>query len=197
MKYDIVIAGVGGQGVLSLSAIIALSALEHGFYAKQSEIHGMAQRGGAVHAHLRMSDERIPSALVPRAAASMILSMEPLESLRYLEYLSTDGILVTSTDPVVNIPDYPEMDNLLDAVLSLPRSVVVDGAKLAKKAGAPRASNMVMAGAASHALPFEPSIMENNIRKMFKRKGDRIIDVNLKAFRSGREAFTEKAARPK
>jgi indolepyruvate ferredoxin oxidoreductase beta subunit len=197
MKYDIVIAGVGGQGVLSLSAIIALSALEQGFYAKQSEVHGMAQRGGAVHAHLRISDERIPSALVPRAAASMILGMEPLESLRYLEYLSRDGILITSTDPVVNIPDYPEMDSLLEAVRSLPKSVVVDGAKLAKKAGAPRASNMVMAGAASHVLPFEPSIMENNIRKMFKRKGDRIIDVNLEAFRSGREAFTEHAAPPK
>ena len=197
MKYDIVISGVGGQGVLSLSAIIALSALEQGFYAKQSEIHGMAQRGGAVHANLRISDERIPSALVPRAAASLILSMEPVESLRYLEFLSRDGILITSIDPVVNIPDYPPMDDLLKTIGSLPKAVLVDGSRLAKKAGAPRASNMVMAGAASHVLPFDASIIENSIRKMFKRKGDRVIEVNLKAFRSGQQAFTDQVAPPR
>jgi indolepyruvate ferredoxin oxidoreductase beta subunit len=179
---------------LSLSAIIALSALEHGFYAKQSEIHGMAQRGGAVHANLRISDERIPSALIPRAAASMILSLEPVESLRYLEYLSRDGILITSTDPVANIPDYPPMDDLLKKIASLPNAVLVDGARLAKKAGAPRSSNMVIAGAASHVLPFNAAIIENSIRNMFKRKGDRMVEVNLKAFRSGQQAFTDRAA---
>lgn len=197
MKYDIVISGVGGQGVLSLSAIIALSALEHGFYAKQSEIHGMAQRGGAVHANLRISDERIPSALVPRAAAAMILSLEPMESLRYLEYLSRDGILICSTDPVANIPDYPPMDDLLKKIASLPNAVMVEGARLAKKAGAPRSSNMVLAGAASHVLPFEASLMENSIRNMFKRKGERMVEVNLKAFKAGQQAYNDQAASTK
>jgi indolepyruvate ferredoxin oxidoreductase, beta subunit len=194
MKYDIVISGVGGQGVLSLSAIIALSALENGYYAKQSEIHGMAQRGGAVHANLRISDKRIPSPLVPRAAASMILSLEPLESLRYLEYLSRDGILITSTDPVANIPDYPPLDDLLKKIATLPNTLLIDGARLAKKAGAPRSSNMVLAGAAAHVLPFDPSIMENSIRNMFKRKGERMVEVNLKAFRSGQQAVVDQAA---
>jgi indolepyruvate ferredoxin oxidoreductase beta subunit len=117
-----------------------------------------------------------------------------VESLRYLEYLARDGVLISSTDPVVNIPDYPPIDDLLKKIRTLPNAVLVDGARLAKKAGAPRASNMVMAGAASHVLPFDAAIMENNIRKMFKRKGDRIIDVNLKAFRSGQEAFSGQTA---
>lgn len=193
MKFDIVIAGVGGQGVLSLSAIISLSALEKGFYAKQSEVHGMAQRGGAVSANLRISDKRIASGLVPRGSASAILSMEPLESLRYLEYLSTEGTLITSTDPVINIPNYPPLSGLFEKVATMPNAVLVDGARLAKKAGAPRGSNMVVAGAASQVLPFESSIMEKFIAQMFKYKGEKVVEANVAAFRAGREAFAEQA----
>lgn len=189
MKYDIILAGVGGQGVLSLSAIIAFSAMKEGLHAKQSEVHGMAQRGGEVSANLRLSDKPIASDLIPRGTAAMILSMEPLESLRYLEYLSPDGTLITSTDPVVNIPDYPDIDGLLKNISSLPHSVLVESVRLAKRVGSARASNMVMVGAASHLLPIDLTTMEHFITDMFKRKGDKIVEANIAAFRAGREAF--------
>ncbi len=190
MKYDIILAGVGGQGVLSLSAIIAFSAMKEGLHAKQSEVHGMAQRGGAVSANLRLSDSPIASDLIPRGTAAMILSMEPLESLRYLEYLSPDGTLITSTDPVVNISDYPDVDGLFKNISSLPHAVLVDSVRLAKQAGSARASNMVMVGAASHLLPIEVATMEHFITNTFKRKGDNVVEANIAAFRAGREAFT-------
>lgn len=189
MKFDIVLAGVGGQGVLSLSAIIASGAMKQGLYVKQSEVHGMAQRGGAVLANLRLSDQPIASDLIPRGNAALILSMEPLESLRYLAYLRPDGALITSTTPVVNIPDYPDLEGLLGKIRAIPGAVLVDSDKLAKTAGSARASNMVIVGAASHLLPVKVETMEHYIENMFKRKGEQVVEVNLKAFRAGREAF--------
>jgi indolepyruvate ferredoxin oxidoreductase beta subunit len=196
MKYDIVLAGVGGQGVLSLSGIIALSALDEGYYAKQSEVHGMAQRGGAVSANLRLSDMRIASGLVPRGSASLILSMEPLESLRYLEYLAPGGSIIASSDPIINIPNYPPLSELFEKILSYPGAVLVDGARLAKKAGAPRASNMVMAGAASHVLPISVETMERFIGNVFRKKGDNVVETNIKAFRAGRRAYAAESGLP-
>lgn len=189
MKFDIVLAGVGGQGVLSLSAIIASGAMKEGLYVKQSEVHGMAQRGGAVLANLRLSDKPVASDLIPKGSAALILSMEPLESLRYLAYLRPDGALITSTTPVVNIPDYPDLDTLLGKIRTIPGAMLVDSDKLAKTAGSARASNMVIVGAASHLLPVKVETMEHYIEDMFKRKGDQVVEANLKAFRAGRDAF--------
>jgi len=188
MKYDIILAGVGGQGVLSVSAIIASSAMQEGLLVKQSEVHGMSQRGGAVLANLRLADAPIASDLIPLGSAALILSMEPLESLRYLRYLSPDGALVTSTNPVVNIRDYPDLDGLLATVRSLPCARLVDGEKLARAAGSARATNMVMVGAASHRLPVKVETLEQFIRTTFASKGEKIVETNLKAFRAGREA---------
>ncbi len=187
MKFDIVLSGVGGQGVLSLSTIIASGAMEQGLYVKQSEVHGMAQRGGAVLANLRLSDAPIASDLIPSGSAAMILSMEPLESLRYLGYLRPDGALITSTTPVVNIPDYPDLKELLDKIRSIPGAILVDSDHLAKAAGSARAANMVMVGAASHLLPVRTETMERYIESVFKKKGEAIVQANLKAFRAGRE----------
>jgi indolepyruvate ferredoxin oxidoreductase beta subunit len=187
MKFDIVLAGVGGQGVLSLSGIIAAGALEAGLFVKQSEVHGMAQRGGAVTAHLRLGDRPVESDLVPLGGASMILSLEPLESLRYLEFLSPSGTVVTAVQPVKNIPDYPAVEEVLDAVRSLPGAVLVDATAIAKRVGLAQATNMVMAGAASPMLPVPAEMIEGCIRKRFARKGSAVIDVNIAAFRAGRE----------
>ena len=187
MKFDIVLAGVGGQGVLSLSGIIAAGALEAGLFVKQSEVHGMAQRGGAVTAHLRLGDRPIESDLVPLGAASMIISLEPLESLRYLEYLAPEGTVVTSIQPVKNVSDYPAIEDVLQAVRGLPRAVLVDAAAIAKRAGLAQATNMVMAGAASPMLPVPAETIEACIRKRFARKGAAVIDVNIAAFRAGRD----------
>lgn len=188
MKYDVILAGVGGQGVLSVGTIIALSAMKSGFQVKQSEVHGMAQRGGAVLAHLRIADRKIASDLIARGTASMILSMEPLESLRYLEYLSEEGILIASKNPVQNIPDYPELETVLDKARSLPSHRLIDSLSIAREAGSIRATNMVMVGAASAALPIPDERIEEAIREVFARKGADMVDINLRAFHGGKEA---------
>jgi indolepyruvate ferredoxin oxidoreductase beta subunit len=188
MKYDIILAGVGGQGVLSVSAIIASSAMKEGLAVKQSEVHGMSQRGGAVLANLRLSDRPIASDLIPRGSAAMILSMEPLESLRYLEFLAEDGTVITATNPVANIPDYPPIDEVLGRVRSLPHTVTVDAESLARKAGSARATNMVMVGAASPLLPVAFETIEHFVQTIFANKGARVVETNLKALHAGRAA---------
>lgn len=188
MKFDIILAGVGGQGVLSVSAIIASSAMKEGLHVKQSEVHGMSQRGGAVLANLRLSDRPIASDLIPLGGASMILSMEPIESLRYLRYLDPAGAIVASSDPLVNIPDYPALDGVLATIRALPHAVLVEAERLAREAGSARATNMVMAGAASHWLPVQAATMQHFIESLFARKGDRVVATNVKAFQAGREA---------
>jgi indolepyruvate ferredoxin oxidoreductase beta subunit len=188
MKIDIVLAGVGGQGVLSIAAIIAAASRDDGLQVKQGEVHGMAQRGGAVQANLRIADHEIHSDLIAKGDADLVLSMEPLESLRYIDYLAPEGVLVTSTDPVKNIDNYPGIESVLDDVRKVPRAHLVATGTLAKKAGSPLASNVVLVGAVSHLLPVSPDTLRTNIQKMFQRKGERIIEANLKAFEAGRDA---------
>lgn len=188
MKFDIVLAGVGGQGVLSVSAVIASAALDEGLDVKQSEVHGMSQRGGAVQANLRLSDRPIASDLIPSGGAALVLSMEPLESLRYLDRLSPDGTVITSVNPVANIPDYPPLDEVLAALRRLPRAVLIDSDKLAREAGSVRATNMVIVGAASRVLPLDPASLERFIARRFASKGEKVVELNLRAFRAGREA---------
>jgi indolepyruvate ferredoxin oxidoreductase beta subunit len=188
MKKDIILAGVGGQGVLSIAAIIARAAVAEGFEVRQSEVHGMAQRGGAVLAHLRVSDGPIASDLVPRGGADIILSMEPLESLRYAAWLSPSGALVTAAEPFVNIPNYPDPGEIIRAVKGFPVSRIVEAAALAKEAGQARAVNMVMVGAASPFLPLKAETLEDTIGAAFAAKGAPVAETNIKAFRLGREA---------
>jgi indolepyruvate ferredoxin oxidoreductase beta subunit len=188
MTYDIVLSGVGGQGVLSLSAVIAAAAMDAGLHVKQSEVHGMAQRGGAVLANLRLSDGEIASDTIPRGRASLILSMEPLESLRYLEYLSPEGTLITAATPVLNIPDYPPVAEVLARVRRVRHAVLVESDALARRAGSARATNMVMIGAASRVLPLDAALLERYIATRFARKGPGVVETNLAAFRAGREA---------
>ena len=187
MKYDVILAGVGGQGVLSVSAIIASSAMEEGLFVKQSEVHGMSQRGGAVYTDLRLSDEQIHSDLIPVGGASLIVSMEPLECLRYLEYFHPDGHLITSADPEKNMENYPDLEVIFKQINFIKNSTIIDARKLAMQAGSGRATNMVLAGAASHHLPLKVETMENYIKKIFQRKGDKVVEINLKAFALGRE----------
>ena len=187
MKYDIILCGVGGQGVLSVAAAIAAAGASEGLHVRQSEVHGMAQRGGAVMSHLRLSDDMIPGDLVPRGGADMILSVEPLESLRYTGYLKPDGICVSAAAAFENIPNYPALETIISRVESLPNSRLVDAASLAKDAGNRRAVNMVMVGAASTFLPLSQKTLESAITSLFSRKGEKIVEMNIKAFRSGRD----------
>ena len=191
MKFDIILAGVGGQGVLSVSAIIASSAMKEGLAVKQSEVHGMSQRGGAVLANLRLSDRPIASDLIPRGSAAMILSMEPLESLRYLEFLSAGGTVITAMNPVANIPDYPPIEDVLASIRGLPHAVTIDAESLARKAGSARATNMVMVGAASPLLPVSFETLESFVGTVFAAKGPNVVQTNLKALHAGRAAASE------
>jgi indolepyruvate ferredoxin oxidoreductase beta subunit len=188
MKYDIIVTGVGGQGVLSIAAVIATAALENKLYVKQSEVHGMAQRGGAVFAHLRLGSEPVASDLVSRGCASMILSLEPLESLRYLEYLGPDGWLVTSTSPTENMAAYPQLPVLLERIRSLPHAVLIDAEELARKERNLQGVNMVMVGAASNWLPLDPDSLVRCIERRFAARGEAVVRSNLKLFDAGREA---------
>jgi indolepyruvate ferredoxin oxidoreductase, beta subunit len=188
MRYDIVLAGVGGQGVLSMAAIIGRAALAEGLFVKQSEVHGMAQRGGAVQAHLRLSETPIESDLIALGTAHLILSLEPVESLRYLAWLAPTGTLVTASAPFVNIKDYPPIEAVLAKVRSLPRAVIVDAERIADQAGDLQTVNTAMVGAASRLLPLRLDTMEAAVRETFQRKGETIVKANLAALREGASA---------
>lgn len=185
MTYNILLAGVGGQGVLSLAAVIAKAAMAAGLEVRQSEVHGMSQRGGGVQAHLRIADGPVYSDLIPSGGADMILSMEPLEALRYLPFLRPDGVVVTASEPVVNIPDYPDLESVLAAICALPSAKIVDAEEIAKQAGNPKAVNMALVGAAGTWLPLSEEVIADSVRDMFARKDPRVIDANMKALALG------------
>jgi indolepyruvate ferredoxin oxidoreductase beta subunit len=190
MKCDCILAGVGGQGVLSIAAIIARAAAGADYVVRQSEVHGMAQRGGAVLAHLRLAGpgEAIYGDLVPKGGADIIISMEPLESLRYLSWLSPAGALVSAAEPFVNIPNYPETAELEKAIKTLPKAALIEAAALAKEAGLARAVNMVMVGAASPFLPIPADVLESTIEEMFAARDPQMAEANKRAFQLGRKA---------
>jgi indolepyruvate ferredoxin oxidoreductase beta subunit len=195
MKQDVVLAGVGGQGVLSVAAVLAEAARRQGLVVRQGEVHGMSQRGGAVQATLRLADRPIEGDLVARGAVDLILGAEPVEALRYLEYLAPGGRLVTAADPYEDVPDYPPIEEVLAAVRAVPGSIVVEAAALAREAGSGRVANVVMVGAASAFLPLPAEVIEACLRDGFAAKGERVVAANLRAFALGRAAVGEGAAR--
>ncbi len=194
MNFDLVICGVGGQGVLSIAWVLDHAAHEAGLHFKQSEVHGMAQRGGAVSACVRLSSQPVASDLIAQGSASLILSVEPLEALRYTQMLRPDGWIVTDVTPMVNIPDYPPAEKLYPVLFSVPHLVVLDATALAKKAGNLKAQNMVALGAAARRLPFPTASLERWITALFEAKGERIVRANLNAFRKGDAASRFSAA---
>ena len=188
MQKNIILAGVGGQGILSIAYVIDNAALDAGFHFKQAEVHGMAQRGGAVQSHLRYGDGPVHSDLVPIGRADLILSVEPLEAIRYWHYLSPDGWVVTSITPYVNIPDYPELDSLIEDLAGFGRIVLVDSSVLARAAGNLRAQNTVVVGAAAPFLDFPDETLLKYVETLFAGKGQKTVDVNIRAYRLGRAA---------
>jgi len=195
VTFDIVFAGVGGQGVLSLATILAESAQADGLRSKQSEIHGMSQRGGAVSVCLRLSTHPIHSPRVSRGMADLVVSLEPLETFRYLGLLKREGRIVSSENPIRNIADYPALDSVLRTLRALPNAHVLDLEALARHAGNSRTTNVVMVGALSHLLPISPATLEAGIRRRFEAKGARVVTQNLTAFRLGRGAMAGSTAR--
>ncbi len=187
MRTDIILSGVGGQGILSIATIIGAAAIEEGLYIKQAEVHGMSQRGGDVQSNLRISSDPISSDLIPLGKADLIISLEPMEALRYLPYLRKEGWIITNTAPFVNIPNYPDQEKLMERIQTLPHAVAIDVDTVAKSVASPRAANIVLLGAAAPFLGIEPAKIEESIRTIFGRKGEAIVEMNQKAFRAGLE----------
>ena len=188
MKKDIILAGVGGQGILSIATVIGEAALKENLNIKQAEVHGMSQRGGDVQSNLRISSDPIASDLIPKGCADLIISLEPMEALRYLPYLAKDGWIVTNTEPFVNIPNYPAIEDINAELAKIANVIKVAVDASAKEAGNPRGANIVLLGACSHLLGIEPEKFEQGIERIFARKGEAIVDSNLKAFRAGQKA---------
>lgn len=187
MKSDIVLAGVGGQGILTIATILGAAALAENLYLKQAEVHGMSQRGGDVQSNLRISSDPINSDLIPLGGADLIVSLEPMEALRYLPFLSKKGWIVTNTEPFVNIDNYPEMEAVMNELGNCPNVVAFNMDELAKEVATARSSNLVLLGAASPFIDIEPSKIEDANRTVFGPKGDKIVESNIGAFRAGRE----------
>lgn len=187
MKKDIVLAGVGGQGTIAVAVMIVDAAIELGLNFRQSEVHGMSQRGGAVETQVRLSDKEINCDLIASGRADLLISLEPLEALRKINYVAENGVIVTGLTPVKNIPDYPSMDSIMGQLRASGRAVyTVDAEAIAKEAGNARAQNVAIAGAAAGFIGIEPDEIRKGIAKVFAAKGQPVVDLNLKAFDMGR-----------
>ena len=191
MKKDIILSGVGGQGILSIAAVIGQAALKDGLYLKQAEVHGMSQRGGDVQSNLRLSDRPIASDLIPTGKCDLIISLEPMEALRYLPYLDAEGWLVTNAVPFVNIPNYPAEEAVKTEIDRLPHHILLDVNQTAKKIGSPRVANIVLLGATVPFLGISYDKVQASIRDIFQRKGESIVEMNLNALEAGK-AIAEK-----
>ena len=192
MKKDIILGGVGGQGILSIAAIIGTAAVKAGLFLKQAEVHGMSQRGGDVQSNLRISDQPIASDLIPVGKADMIISVEPMEALRYVPMLAVDGWIITNTTPFINIPDYPSKEELLEVINSQPHHIILDADTIAKDLGSSKTANVVILGAASPFLGLSYEQIEDAIRTIFGRKGEEVVNLNLAALKAEEQRPTSR-----
>ena len=189
MKTDIILCGVGGQGILSIATVLGQAATASGLYLKQAEVHGMSQRGGDVQSNLRLSTERIWSDLIPKGQADLIISMEPMEALRYLPYLSSEGRVVTASKPLVNIPDYPDFSAVTAELEALPRVSMLDIEAVALEHRSPRGANMVLLGMTAPFLGIlTPEALREAVARVFAPKGEAVVEADLLAFDLGLQA---------
>ena len=188
MKTDIILCGVGGQGILSIATIIGEAAMKENLYIKQAEVHGMSQRGGDVQSNLRISSNPINSDLIALGGADVIISMEPMEALRYLPFLNKNGWIITSSAPFVNIPNYPDMETIKADYKKLDHVIMIDIESMAKENNVPRSANVILLGAAQKALGIDYDKLEAAIQRVFARKGEAIVEQNIKALAIGKAA---------
>ena len=192
MKKDIILAGVGGQGILTIATIIGEAAAKAGVNLKQAEVHGMSQRGGDVQSTLRLSTEPIYSDLIREGAADLIISMEPMEALRYVPYLVEEGWVVTSSYPFKNIPNYPDEQQLMAELTKMPHTVVLPIEDLARQNSMPKSANVVLLGMAAQYIDIlSAEELRESIKQVFASKGEAVVEMNLRAFDLGLNAINE------
>ena len=186
MKKDIILAGVGGQGILTIATIIGHAATRVGLNLKQAEVHGMSQRGGDVQSNLRLSHDVIYSDLIRQGAADLIISMEPMEALRYVSFLNKDGRIVTSSHPFKNIPNYPDEEALASELAALPGATSLAIDDMARENGMPKCANVILLGMAAPFIEIlTPEQLRESVARVFASKGEAIVEMNLKAFDLG------------
>lgn len=192
MKKDIILAGVGGQGILTIATIIGEAAAKAGVNLKQAEVHGMSQRGGDVQSTLRLSTEPIYSDLIREGSADLIISMEPMEALRYVSYLVEQGWVVTSSHPYKNIPNYPDVQQIVEELESLPHTAMLPIEDLARQNNMPKSANVVLLGMAARYIEIlSPTELRESIKRIFASKGEAVVEMNLRAFDLGLNAQCE------
>lgn len=186
MKKDIILSGVGGQGILSIATVIGEAATHAGITLKQAEVHGMSQRGGDVQSNLRLSTTEIHSDLIPQGAADLIIAMEPMEALRYVSYLNTEGRVITSGEPFINIPNYPDVEGLMTALKALPKVNILNIEEKARELHSPKSANMILLGmAAPYIEIISAEELRSAIARIFATKGEAIVKKNIEAFDLG------------
>ena len=189
MKKDIILAGVGGQGILTIATIIGDAAARRGINLKQAEVHGMSQRGGDVQSNLRLSTDEIYSDLIAQGAADLIISMEPMEALRYVGYLHADGCVVTSSHPFKNIPNYPDDEALMAELQALPHTAILPIEDVARENSLPKSANIILLGmAAKYIEILSAEALRESIAHVFASKGAAVVEQNQRAFDLGLNA---------
>lgn len=191
-KFDLLITGVGGQGAILASDIIGKAAVTAGLSIRAAETHGMAQRGGSVVNHIRIGQAY--GSMIPKKGADIMLALEPMEAVRYLDFLKDGGIIIVNTQPVVPVTvasgqaKYPEVSDILDALSEKYIVKAFNADELAFEAGSRLAMNVVMVGAVSGYLPIPKETLLESIKALVPQK---TIEVNLRAFEAGRQKVEE------
>lgn len=189
MKKDIILAGVGGQGILTIATIIGDAATAANLNLKQAEVHGMSQRGGDVQSNLRLSTETIYSDLIKQGAADLIISMEPMEALRYIPYINKDSWIVTSSHTFKNISNYPQEESLMEELTNFPHVAILPIEDVAKENSLPKSTNVILLGmAAKYIEILSPEQLRESISRVFASKGEKIVEANQRAFDLGLQA---------
>lgn len=192
-KLDLLITGVGGQGAILASDIIGKAAVNAGLPIRAAETHGMAQRGGSVVNHIRVGNNY--GSMIPKKGADLLLALEPMEAVRYLNFLKDGGIIIVNTHPIIpvtvtsGLTKYPEVSDILDVLSEKYIVKAFNADEVASEAGNRLAMNVVMVGAASAYLPIPKGILLESVKVLVPQK---TVEINLRAFEMGRQKIEER-----
>lgn len=188
--YGLVVAGVGGQGALTIAQIILGAAWMDGYHVLQSEVHGMSQRGGEVSAHIIFSKDPVMSPTIEEGDADLLLGLEPLETLRHLTYLKKEANIITSITTIENMENYPTSKKILNLLKSIDGVIMIDSDLIAEEIHFSHGGNITLLGYASNYLPVNGEVWDKAIKERFKNKGNKIVDKNLLAFKTGKKLIS-------